>query len=145
MTKQQPPIVIRAMVPGDLPLVLDSWVRTSRSADPWAPTQTHDVAMGRHLERLTACASVWAAANREDADRVLGWICAEPSRGLLHWVWVREPWRRAGIASALVGAVARECQGPLMFTGWSHLGVELARSLQGLKPWPDCYRPDLGR
>lgn len=142
---KQPPIVIRAMAPGDLPLILDSWVRTSRSADPWIPTRTHDVALGRHLERLTASCPIWVAANREDSERILGWICADPRSCVLHWVWVREPWRRAGIASALVAQVARETQGLLMFTGWSQLGSGLAKSLTGLKPWPDCYRPDLGR
>jgi GNAT superfamily N-acetyltransferase len=143
---KQPPIVIRAMVPGDLPLVLDSWVRTSRGADPWVPTRTHDVALGRHLDRLIPGAAVWVAANREDSDRVLGWVCADPSRSLLHWAWTREAWRRAGIASALVGMVTSESRGPLAVTGWSQLGAGLFRSLSSaLRPWPDCYRPDLGR
>jgi hypothetical protein len=120
-------------------------VRTSRSAAPWAPTQTHDVAIGRHLEHLIPTQAVWVAANREDADRVLGWICGDPRRGLWHWVWVREPWRRVDIATLLVAQVARESEGPLSFTGWSHLGSEFVRTLEGLRPWPDCYRPDLGR
>lgn len=145
MQQKSPPIAIRALRPGDLPLVLDSWVRTSRSSAPWAPTRTHDCALGRHLEGLTSRAAVWVAANREDEDRILGWLCGDPRGGLLHWVWVREPWRRAGIASALVAQVALETEGPLTITGWSQLGAALARTLAGLKPWPDCYRPDLGR
>jgi len=134
------------MEPGDRPLILETWIRTSRSCDPWIDHTRHDYSMARHLERLLSRCPTWVAANREADDRILGWLCADVRRGLLHWVWVRQDWRRIGIAKELVAAAAREAVcGLRAFTGWSPSGVCLVRRLPGFQPWPECYRPDLGR
>jgi GNAT superfamily N-acetyltransferase len=101
-----------------------------------------------HIERmLESAASIWVACNPELEDRVIGWLCGDARRGLLHWVWTREEWRRIGVARELVARLDSESgRKDLMATGWSPAGAELMRHLSGMfRAWPDCYRPDLGR
>lgn len=144
---QQSPATIRKMLEGDRPLVLDSWCSTAaRNVAQWVPEGMRARLYRRHMLGLLASSSVWVACNREAEDRILGWLCGDVQRGLVHWAWTREDWRRMGIMRSLVIRMQDEAGKALASTGWTKLGGRAVASLIGIMlPWPDCYRPDLGR
>ena len=109
-------MIIRKGCAEDLPLVYDSWVNSYRGSY-FAEGMKHaglsysrfqDMLikniLGRDSSSLTV--AVWDSGGDggDDADApVVGWACTEGS--VLHYVWVRTPWRgpETGVARALLG------------------------------------------
>lgn len=55
----------------------------------------------------------------ESADLFQGWACAEPSRGVLHYVYVKPAYRREGVAQRLVDDLFGDDPGALRCTHWT--------------------------
>jgi GNAT superfamily N-acetyltransferase len=73
------------------------------------------------VEKLLATAAVAVACDPDDHDVIWGWACA--SDDVLHWIAVKPPFRRAGVAVELLRALALE-KGPLVV---SHYTPEVRR------------------
>lgn len=73
--------------------------------------------LGRLFAKPTIC--VLICCLKEDQDVILGYSVTEP--GVLHFVFVKEPWRRLGIARDLIPANTK------VFTHLTKLGWMLRR------------------
>ncbi len=88
----------------ELNLVRDSWIGSYRRVS-WAsrvPAEIYDAGMRAMIDRTLEHAGVLVAESR---GVVLGWACYDDSR--LHYVYVKNRWRRLGIAKALVRGAPR--------------------------------------
>lgn len=101
------PVILRAMVPGDLPYVFSTWLRDLRDADSsglpddlWFPA--YRALVERILGDRTVLALVAAAADAP--TEILGYVVCEPE-AVLEWVFVRKKFRQKGLAKRLLQAV----------------------------------------
>lgn len=107
------PIAFRDYRAEDNACVVSSWVHSYRSSD-WARLM-HPSTYGRTqrviaealLAQVTAAngpARLVVACASDDPDMVYGWVCgeAQPRRTVLHYIWVKPPFRQQGIGAALV-------------------------------------------
>lgn len=120
-------VVLRRPRPTDQGYVASTWVR-SATAIGWRPVS--GAKAGREMSRLVARVlerrdtRVLVAAAASDLDRVVGWVAhvAEVPVPLVHYVYVRQSERRAGVCRRLlehVGvrrdrAAAWTCEGPAL-------------------------------
>jgi GNAT superfamily N-acetyltransferase len=100
------PLAFRPVTDADVGLVYSSWLRSYWDARPpqvWdIPRETYFSDAGHHgvVTRLLARSVVTVAHAPDDPDEVYGWICVG-ARGL-HYVYVKELWRRKGVATRLL-------------------------------------------
>ena len=101
----QPGAALRKAAAADVPFILNSWLRSHY--DAWA--EPHGIPKGRYYAEThrSACltlarAECLLAVNPEDETHLLGYVVWEP--GTLHYVYVKHPYRREGLASRLLEA-----------------------------------------
>ena len=104
------PIAIRPACTDDLPLLLNSWLKSYRNAPAvtTVPNELYfDEGMGqkaRILSLLGEC-ETRVACDPEDHEVVYGWITFEPTLDLptiVHYAYVKQAYRRQGIGTALL-------------------------------------------
>lgn len=106
------PVKLRPMRDLDTPLIFSSWLRSYRpSADPKVDKDVYYREHHKVVERLLREAEVVVATAEGDDDTVVGWVCSSP--GVLHYVYVKEAFRRMGLGTWLLA-----CQGP--YSQYSH-------------------------
>lgn len=154
------PYLVRRLKREDLPLVARTWVEGSRMSAAWCPEREHDQLYRRSLDavlhRALGCdvaarrgeSDLWVCPNPSNDDRIWAWACANVRQDqvALHWVWVRDEFRRMGLATRLVATILQESGSRLVWTSWSKMGALFvaARPEAFLEP-PAGYRPDLFR
>lgn len=92
------PFKIRPLREGDWHFVLSSWLRSfaaGKTQTPkfWAQNQAFIE------DRRQRGATFLVACDPDDEDFIFGWSCAEGP--VLHYVYVKEAFRHAGVARAL--------------------------------------------
>lgn len=100
---------VRPASPDEHRFVLDSWVKSYQDLMP-PYGRTHGLDRWGWTKRVAE----WALATTptvvltlQDApDVVLGWCCGKP--GLVHYIYVKGPARRQGLATELLGVVLGE-------------------------------------
>ena len=109
------PLAFRPAADADVPLILNSWLMSYRNS-AFAKAIPNDVYFGdnghrgRILSLLAGEPYLLVACSPEDEDDVRGWICATvpAERGeltdhaVVHYVYVKQIWRRHGIATRLL-------------------------------------------
>lgn len=104
------PIAFRDGTDADAGLIFSSWLRSYYDARPPAiwdiQREVYFADSGHHgvVERILRVSRVLIAHPPDDPDEVYGWACG--GAGLLHYVYVKELWRRKGVATRLVAEVA---------------------------------------
>lgn len=102
----------RGLVPGDLPLVLDSWGKGWRES-PWSGTvpnnRWHELFVDSVTQLLARGAVVEVAGVVGRPGDVLGYCSSERVRDgiALHYVYVKDFYRRGGLGSELVRRAER--------------------------------------
>ena len=90
----------------DWPLIWDSWVESyrrtpqnrKRESQDYYPTQRE-----RITDILAIPSTVVAVAVSDlDDDAIMGWICCDAARRIVHYMWTAKPLRRRGIAQQLL-------------------------------------------
>lgn len=104
---EAPPFRIRPAAPTDVPFILNSWLRHYHEHGEGARHVPNDVyfsAQGHHglVVKLLRESTVLVACTDDDQDAILGWACLAPP--VLHYVYVKAPFRRLGIGRALLSA-----------------------------------------
>lgn len=100
-------VSFRAVEPGDISFILDSWIKSYRTS-PWAGVVPNhkffDVTHEVIEELLTRGAVLSVACATHDPTRILGWACTEHVTGgvACHYVYVKDPFRRMGLATELL-------------------------------------------
>jgi GNAT superfamily N-acetyltransferase len=121
------PRAIRPGRPADARFVLDSWARSFRRS-PFAgcvPEDLYPSVVRATATRLLATGTLEVACNPDEPDQILGWALREPGR--LHYVYVKDPWRRDGIARDLLA------RAPLQ--SFTHRTPAGDRLLARVAPW----------
>lgn len=104
-TQLSHPLVFRPAVESDLNMLLSDWLKSYRRSE-FARDMTNAVYFRGHEPLVKSALSrsqVICAVNPEDPWHVFGWICFEPSSlPVLHYLYVKEPFRNYGIGAALL-------------------------------------------
>lgn len=136
-------IAFRPAVEGDVRFILSSWLRSHRVAPlarAWTNTVYYRVwqAVARRLmDRATSGdVVVLVACNSEYPDQVFGWAAYEQRRHLLHYVYVKFPFRRNGIARELLKILRITPETPAT---WTHITLTAEGYLARYKA---LYFPD---
>jgi GNAT superfamily N-acetyltransferase len=92
-----------------------TWLGGARKCPAWraVPWDVFDRGHRELIARLWGLGRILVAADPEDDDVVWGWACE--SNGVLHWVYVKGPFRRAGIALRLLSSLGLD-DGELLTT-----------------------------
>lgn len=109
------PALTRRVFEEDLSFIYHSWLKSYRSS--WAkglnPSRYMDkdryyngqkLMISQCLERSV----VLVAVNPEDAFQIFGYVVGEPGL-VVHYLYVKEPFRRMGIATLLVDGLKKQC------------------------------------
>jgi len=92
---------IRAYEPSDEGFVLKSWLKSYRTAPANFRLRDREYYEERMplVKHLVDRGRVLLAVDVEDPDLAFGWVCYE--KNVLHYVYVKEAFRRLGIATEL--------------------------------------------
>lgn len=98
-------ITIRLAKENDRAFIMATWLRGLYYGNPWFNEIKKDNFMDKYHEiisQLIAKPTVEShiAALEEDPDIILGYSITEAQT--LHWIFVKEAWRRIGIAKSLI-------------------------------------------
>jgi GNAT superfamily N-acetyltransferase len=98
------PVVVRPMLAGDLGFVLNSWLRSYHESDVarYVPNDVYFADAGHHgiCVRLLQETPALMACDAANPHTLYGWVCGAP--GVLHYAYVKSPFRRLGIARLLL-------------------------------------------
>lgn len=111
-------VAIRQGAVSDLALIRNSWTKSYGKHSPagdcragsWAriPQAVYEYEQHRLIGRLLERALVLVACNPEDADQIFGYIVAEQQeQPVYHYLYVKDSFRKLGIATQLYGAAAQ--------------------------------------
>lgn len=96
-------LIIRQGRTGDRNFILSTWLMGLYYGNPWFKEIEKDIFMANYhtvvcglLER----SAIVVAALKEDEDVILGYSVINPP--VLHWIFVKEAWRKVGISKHLV-------------------------------------------
>lgn len=111
-------VVIRNVVAADLPFVFSTWLKAMRYSAPFANgVKDHPYYIGQ--QRLIAGVlsradtAIRVACQTADASVILGYACSEQrlardeSLDVVHFVYVKKPFRRLGIGRMLLASSVR--------------------------------------
>jgi GNAT superfamily N-acetyltransferase len=103
-------IAFRGLYQSDLPLIFDSWTKSYRKAPDVAdvPGNVYREGQRQVAQRLLDRCGALVAYNPSLEGHVFGWAVGEAvgeSGALLHYVYVKQPFRRLGIGRQLVSAL----------------------------------------
>ena len=101
----------------ELPLVYDAWARSFRKS-PWAgcvlnkdwdsvSRNTIGEILDRGARVVVAVQDLTNSDGVVDARRVMGYSVSEPREAVLHWLYVKDTYRRLGIGRALLAETLR--------------------------------------
>jgi ribosomal protein S18 acetylase RimI-like enzyme len=126
--REAPPILIREAQVDDLPLVTHSWKQSQRKRLEWRwiPDDHYYPAMDSRINLLLQHSHLLIAALDTDdaADLITGWMCHD--KDAVHYCYVKEAYRRYGIAKRLLRESGLMAQNVIRCTHWSPLCESLA-------------------
>lgn len=96
-------ITLRPPTRSDRAFVAKSWANGARKYYPHVPRDSYRRGIDRLIDRSFARSDVSLLCDRDDPEQLFGFIVYEqPDR--LHWVYVKHPFRREGLARQLLAA-----------------------------------------
>lgn len=103
------PFKIRSATKEDISFLFSSWLKSFRDSGTMCRNITNTVYFESHhklIERILRRASVNVACDADHPDQLFGYIVAETIDGIfvLHYIYVKHPFRRTGIGSALLNS-----------------------------------------
>lgn len=98
-------ISIRLVKEDDRAFIMATWLRGLYYGNPWFKEIEKDVFMHKYHDVITRVllkptTEVAIAALKDDEDTILGYSVTDNKT--LHWVFVKEVWRKMGIAKAII-------------------------------------------
>lgn len=135
-----PPITFREFDPNrphESGIIMEPWLNSWRTSPPLRRSSHHEVWSAAWEERIRsvldqADTRLIMAVAPDNPDRIYGWICYDPPEAheldpalgpVVHFAYVKKPFRRFGIATALIkeaGALWWP-RIPLIATHWTRL------------------------
>ena len=111
------PIAVRPMREDDLPFLTDSWLRSFREGNFGVPHDEYFETQRRVIKSLLRQSKAAIACDPNDADQVFGyvvWHARQEGKPLVHWCFVKHPFRRFGVCRHLMKVVDPEKRGVLL-------------------------------
>lgn len=108
-----PPVVYRQATAADQAFIYNSWLKSFRSMSSWAKAIPAAIYFGNHklvVAKLLEDSGVLIAANPDDPEQIFGYAVYQPTAGrvaVLHWLYVKHPYRRLGIGTEIYRTVLR--------------------------------------
>jgi hypothetical protein len=125
--------MIRAADEDDLAFIVSTWSRSYKSSPAAGLIASEDwpTVMHPQIRKLIDRPGVTTlvACDRRDSSFLIGFACATPAAKVLHYVYVKQPFRRAGYARQLVLELGIDPLLPFRFTCWTHACRELAAKI----------------
>ena len=95
----------------EFPFIFDSWANSFRKS-PWAgcvpnhlwPTVSCECSKSILDRGAVVLVAVTSIEGRPDERRVMGYVVFEPERRVLHWLYVKDDYRKMGIGRELLSA-----------------------------------------
>lgn len=116
----------------DDPLIYGTWLQGYYEKGLWPKGMEWLAFRAAHrlvVDRLLARGTTLVACAPDFEDQIFGYVCFEA--GVLHWIFVKGPFKRNGIGNSLMAAAGFTRTGPFTF---SHLSnSDLAHGLR--KKW----------
>lgn len=136
MSKQELPIQLRQPHGEDIPFMFNSWLHSYRHS-LHVKNISNTVFYGEHhkvLERIMKRSEAVIACNPEDPNQIFGYIVYERITGILvvHYCYVKQPYRRLGICHQLLNAAGRKKDEPICYTHETFLGNKISGRLRAL-------------
>jgi GNAT superfamily N-acetyltransferase len=99
----------------DLNFVFKAWI-SSYERSPWAGTipahLTYDIHKATIIQLMQRGMRITMAVNPDDHNQILGFLAHEP--GLVHYLFVKDLFRRQGVASNLLASANFDRTAPLL-------------------------------
>lgn len=132
------PVTYRSPTPDDEGFIYNSWLKSLHDPDngsPWAKMIRAQVFYANHkkvIAKILSEAGVLLACNPECTEQILGYGVYQPTSGkvaVLHYLYVKHPYRRLGIATGLFRTMLHLAEHDTMFpvvashatSAWWHL------------------------
>lgn len=100
------PVRVRKADDGDISFIYSSWLKSYAAQNKDQPKITVYKMHRKVVQRLLEDGITLVACMEDDPDQVLGWLCAQriPKFLVVHYCYVKAPYRRFGLARALIDA-----------------------------------------
>ena len=109
-------VFVRSASKEDVPFITSSWLRSFREGGSFCKRVPNNIYYHYHhkiMEQLLPRSYVLVATNESDPNHILGWLCGEivDTVPVVHYVYVKAPMRRFGIAKHLFEAFTDTVKG----------------------------------
>ncbi len=99
--------IIRGYLPGDEAFIFSTWLRGLYYGNSWFREIDKDLFMENYHRAISSILSkpgveISVSCLKEDPETILGYAVYERGRSALHWVFVKEVWRKFGIMKRLI-------------------------------------------
>lgn len=130
----------REATAADEGIVFNAWLKGHRQLGDWPKRLSSRRYFDEHklvVAQILARATTVVACNAARPTQVLGFVCFED--GVLHWLFVKQPYRRQGIARHLMrqGGYIGPDTNPIACSHWTITAQDISRR------WPLRYNPFL--
>lgn len=141
-------IKIRAAKPEDINFIYSTWLRCYKHDSPITKYVKRDMFFDEHQKLLDGLLThvgvkVAIACEENDEDLIFGFLAYEPK--IVHFVYIKEPFRKMGIAKKLItheGIDLTQCQASHLTYGLLDLWTAQVTSIE-FNPY--LLRRDYGR
>jgi len=139
-------MVLRIMVPADMPCVMDNWLkswRKSRYAGVVTNNQYYSVYRSTIESLVGRGAIIEVACDSDKPDRIYGWICREVTPDgfpVVHYLYVKDIWLKANydVDSLLMTNIATP---PFYTFKYSQVEDAIEKKFKKAKGWvPEIAR-----
>jgi hypothetical protein len=99
---------VRLAGPADVAFIISTWKQSFKFGSPWANRIRWHVFDEGHtpiVKRMMGRSSIWVACDPSDEMEILGYLVAELNARVIHYVYVKPMFRRAGICGMLFDEV----------------------------------------
>lgn len=116
---------IREALDDDRNFILSSWLRSFRNNGDWPRHIDSATYYANHqsvIQRLLTLCDVKIACASDDENLILGWCCVDGST--VHYVFVKEQYRKLGIAKAMLDGIGEKAT----YTHWTRIIKDLEQA-----------------
>lgn len=105
-----PEIYIREAETKDLSFIKNSWEKSFEKVMHAVPRESYHRGQQKLMNRLISKSFCYVSCSHEDLNQIFGWMLFEKIKdiGILHYIYVKHPYRRYGIGSALYQMLERD-------------------------------------
>lgn len=130
MEKQTLPASLRRASEDDIGFIFNSWLKSYRNS-LFAKTISNTIYFSEHhkiIEKLAKTSEIIIACNPDDPNQIYGYACAEKIDGIftLHYIYVKQPFRRLGLANFMLTAFDVDMSEPSIHTHQTKVSELLA-------------------